>query len=84
MSTTYSTAPMSVANGSIKTAASNVVGGVLSEDSSTGFIPTGPQRAPGTPKPTPIGDGWDVALLLALLCVGYVVKRYLSVRRMKG
>lgn len=80
----YSTAPMNVANGSIKTVASSIRGGMLAEEKSTGFIPTGPQRAPGTPKPQPIGEGWDVVVLMALLCIGYVVKRYLSVRRLKG
>ena len=77
----YSTAPMQVANGTIKTMASSIGGGMLTDDKSTGFIPTKPQRAPGTPKPQPIGDGWDVALLLAILCVGYVVWKYMSVRR---
>ena len=77
----YSTAPMQVANGSIKTMASSISGGVLTAEKSTGYIPTGPQRAPGTPRPQPIGDGWDVALLLAILCVGYVVWKYMSVRR---
>ena len=72
----YSTAPMQVANGSIKTMASSISGGVLTAEKSTGYIPTGPQRAPGTPRPQPIGDGWDVALLLGLLCAGYVVFRY--------
>ena len=71
----YSTAPMNVANGSIKTIASTVMGGVLT-DENTGFIPTGPQRAPGVPKPQPIGDGWDVALLLTLLCAGYALYCY--------
>ncbi len=79
----YSTAPMQVANGSIKTMASSIKGGVLSYDDETGYIPpTGPQRAPGVPQP--IGDGWDVALLLALLCVGYVVRRYMAVKRVNG
>lgn len=80
----YSTAPMQVANGSIKTMASSISGGVLTAEKSTGYIPTGPQRAPGTPRPQPIGDGWDVALLLAILCVGYVVWKYMSVRRSNG
>ena len=80
----YSTAPMQVANGSIKTMASSIKGGVLSYDDETGYIPpTRPQRAPGVPD-TPIGDGWDVALLLALLCVGYVVRRYMAVKRVNG
>ena len=72
---------MQVANGSIKTMASSISGGVLTAEKSTGYIPTGPQRAPGTPRPQPIGDGWDVALLLAILCVGYMVWKYMSVRR---
>ena len=80
-SVSYSTAPMRMANGTITTVASQLKGGVLTEgtDSPTGYIPTRPQRVPGVPLP--IGDGWDVALLLAILCVGYVVWKYMSVRR---
>ena len=80
-SVSYSTAPMRMANGTITTVASQLKGGVLAEgaDSPTGYIPTRPQRVPGVPLP--IGDGWDVVLLLAILCVGYVVWKYMSVRR---
>ena len=70
-------APMHVANGAVRTVASSIKGGVLLEDSETesGYI--SPIRKapviPGVPdtNPTPIGDGWDVALLLAMLCVAY-------------
>lgn len=83
-SVSYSTAPMRIANGTITTVASQLKGGVLTggTDSPTGYIPTRPQRVPGVPLP--IGDGWDVALLLAILCVGYVVWKYMSVRRSNG
>ena len=83
-SVSYSTAPMRMANGTITTVASQLKGGVLAEgaDSPTGYIPTRPQRVPGVPLP--IGDGWDVALLLAILCVAYVVWKYMSVRRSNG
>lgn len=83
-SVSYSTAPMRMANGTITTVASQLRGGVLTggTDSPTGYIPTRPQRVPGVPLP--IGDGWDVALLLAILCVGYVVWKYRSVRRSNG
>ena len=72
-----SVAPMHVANGAVRTVASSIKGGVLLEDSETesGYI--SPIRKapviPGVPdtNPTPIGDGWDVALLLAMLCVAY-------------
>ena len=87
-STSFATAPMRVANGSVKTVASSLTGGVLSEDTNTGgYIPENGQNngavIAGVPdtNPTPIGDGWDVALLLAVLCVGYVVRRYLAVKR---
>ena len=74
-SVSYSTAPMRMANGTITTVASQLKGGVLAEgaDSPTGYIPTRPQRVPGVPDTLPIGDGWDVALLLSLLCLGYAV-----------
>ena len=80
-------APMHVANGSIQTVASSIRGGVLSEGSENNAGYISPMRRaaviPGVPD-TPIGDGWDVALLLAVLCVGYVVKRFISVKRLKS
>ena len=79
---TFSAAPMNVAKGTIKTIASTISGGVLSVEENTGFIPTQPQRAPGVP--VPIGEGWDVVLLLAMLCGVYVVRRYISVKRLNG
>lgn len=75
----YATAPMQVANGSIKTIASSVTGGVLTNNEG-GYIPptTGNDQGAviaGVPD-LPIGDGWDVALLLVLLCAGYAVYCY--------
>ena len=76
----YSTAPMNVANGAVKTIASSIQGGVLSDGDS---YASGPQRIRGRQNtmapPTetaPIGDGWDVALLLTLLCAGYALYCY--------
>ena len=83
-SVNYSTAPMHVANGQISTAASQLKGGVLVDPpvSYTEPKPHGPRRAPWVPdENVPLSDGWDVALLLAILCVGYVVWKYMSVRR---
>ena len=88
----YATAPMQVANGSIRTVASSVTGGVLlgnsnGDNNNTNYIPPGEQNngavIAGVPD-LPIGDGWDVVLLLAILCVGYVVWKYMSVRRSNG
>ena len=73
-----STAPLFVANGTIKTIASSVKGGVLlgnTNDSSEGFIPITQDNSPiipGVPD-TPIEGGWDVALLFAILCVAYAI-----------
>ena len=84
----YSTAPMNVANGAVKTIATSIQGGLLTNETN---YTTGPQRiqnrrntmAPpdDTTPYSPIGEGWDVALLLALLCVGYVVRRYLTLKQ---
>lgn len=77
----YSTAPMQVANGSIKTIASSVTGGVLLGEgtSSGGYIPPTGQTItpviPGVPD-TPLGEGWDVVGLLALLCAAYALYCY--------
>ena len=74
-SSSYSTAPMHMANGTVKTVASSIQGGVLSEEP-TGY--TDPNRIRGRQNtmapPTetaPLGDGWDVAILLAILCLSY-------------
>lgn len=73
-SISYSTAPMRVSNGFITTVASELQGGVLTEQyEETG---TGSQSnnaiIPGVPD-TPIGFGWDVVLLLAILSMGYAL-----------
>lgn len=74
-SSSYSTAPMHMANGTVKTVASSILGGVLSEEP-TGY--TDPNRIRGRQNtmapPTetaPLGDGWDVAILLAIMCLAY-------------
>ena len=82
---------MNVANGAVMTIATSIQGGLLTNETN---YTTGPQRiqnrrntmAPpdDTTPYSPIGEGWDVALLLALLCVGYVVWKYMSVKRLKG
>lgn len=83
----YATAPMQVANGSIRTVASSVTGGTLLGNSNgsldgngnTGYIEPGEGNGgaviSGVPD-LPIGDGWDVALLLTLLCAGYALYCY--------
>ena len=88
---TSSTAPFVVANGTIKTIASSVKGGVLlgnANNSSEGYIPTtqnGTPVIPGVPD-TPIGDGWDVAVFLLLLCAAYAIylKRKIENEKVKG
>ena len=83
-SVSYSTAPMHVANGQISTAASQLKGGMLAAPpvSDLESKPYGPRRAPWVPdENVPLSDGWDVALLLAILCVGYVVRRYLTLKQ---
>ena len=73
-SRSYATAPMQVATGSIKTIASSITGGLLTSNDG-GYI----QHEGGNDQGAviagvpdlPIGDGWDVALLLALLCLAY-------------
>ena len=74
-SISYSTAPMHMANGTVKTVASSIQGGVLSEEP-TGY--TDPNRIRGRQNtmapPTetaPLGDGWDVAILFAIMCLAY-------------
>ena len=72
----YSTAPMYMANGTITTVASQLQGGELAEtpSSSNGFSPQQRAVIPGVPyPPQPLGEGWDVALLLSLLGLGYAV-----------
>ena len=71
-SRSYSTAPMFVANGKVQTVASDIVGGTLTEQPAEPARISPRQRAviPGTPD-LPIGEGWDVALLLSMMCAIY-------------
>ena len=83
-SISYSTAPMRVANGTIGTVASQLNGGQLTDaPSSSGNSSTqqGGAVIPGVPYFQPIGDGWDVALLLAIMCVIYAL--YLTYKSRK-
>lgn len=85
-SRTYSTAPMFVANGTVRTVASDIVGGTLTEQPAEPARISPRQRAviPGTPD-LPIGEGWDVALLLSMMCAIYIfyVKTNLSKRHIE-
>lgn len=67
-------------SGGFYTAASGVTGGVTTYDSYNpardGYGASGPNRGmgwPGVPDifPTPIGDGWDVWVMMVLLAIGY-------------
>lgn len=72
----YSTAPMRIANGTITTVASQLQGGVMVDspsDYEEGMSPKQRAVIPGVPNLTPLGDGWDVAVLLALMCLGYAI-----------
>lgn len=70
------------ANGNIQTAAAKLNGTTLSDDS--GYVPTGPQRAPGSggtgvpdtddTNSSPLDFGWDVILLMLLLAFLYAYK----------
>lgn len=73
-----STAPMHVSNGSITTIASQLQGGAIADESVSyeDNMGSGPRRAPWVPdenENVPLGDGWDVAVLLALMCLGYAI-----------
>lgn len=79
----YSTAPMHVANGTIKTVASTITS-IASDPLSNGFIPTHTQRAPGdggiAPPDTlnsPLGDGCLEFLVVAII---YAIGLYLKKR----
>ena len=83
---TYSTAPICIANGSIKTVASTLGGGVLSDD--TEFIPTTPQNNSTTtnnngtiapPQFAPLHLDWDALLFILMLAILYpILKRRTS------
>ena len=89
----YSTAPICIANGSIKTVASTLGGGVLSDE--TGFIPTTPQNNSTTtnnngtiapPQFAPLHLDWDALLFILLLLIPYlyqVDKRRIAVNKHK-
>lgn len=86
---------MRVATGSFSTVASQLSGGTLADESYcyTDNAMRGPRRLGGTiggggiaPPDTPIGDGWDVAVFLLLLCAVYAIylKRKSENGKVKG
>lgn len=82
----YSTASICIANGSIKTVASTLEGGILSDE--TGFIPTTPQNNSTTtnnngtiapPQFAPLHLDWDALLFILMLAILYpILKRRTS------
>ena len=73
-SRTYSTAPMNMANGMVRTVASSLNGGVLlgSSDTNTGGETTIIPVIPGVPD-TPLTMGWDIILFMGLLSILYAI-----------
>ena len=71
---TYSTAPMNMANGMVRTVASSLNGGVLlgSSDTNTGGETTIIPVIPGVPD-TPLTMGWDIILFMGLLSILYAI-----------
>ena len=57
-------------------ASAGVYGGVTTMD---GYVPRGPRRAWEPPTNSPVGDGWDVYCLMAVLAVVYVGSRYKTI-----
>lgn len=76
-----------MANGSIKTVASTLQGGILSDE--TGFIPTTPQDNTTTtnnstiapPQFAPLHLDWDALLFLLSIVMLYALRMYLHKRR---
>ena len=67
-------------SGGFYTSASAVRGGVTTYDTynpAEGCRVNAPRRMPGVPDifPTPIGDGWEVWLFMAILAAGYAAWR---------
>ena len=74
-SRSYATAPMQVANGSIKTVASSITGGVLTNNEGYILHEGGKDQGAviaGVPDLS-LGDGWDVGIFLALLSMAYLL-----------
>ena len=71
----YTTAPMYVANGTIKTVASSIRGGVLTNNEGYILHEGGKDQGAviaGVPDLS-LGDGWDVGIFLALLSMAYLL-----------
>ena len=78
----YIPVEIKLANGAIRTAAAAIGGGQLASEpasDSSGFIPSGPQYAPGqggiAPPDTPLGDTWQVLLLMAIAYAIYIRRK---------
>ena len=79
----YSTAPIRIANGGIQTVANQLDNIRLADDlidygtsSESGFIPTGPQRSIAPPQFAPLHLDWDAVLLLLSLVLIYTLRLY--------
>ena len=84
----YSTAPIRIANGSIQTVANQLDNIRLADDlidygtsSESGFIPTGPQRSIAPPTKAPLHLDWDALLFLLSIAMLYALRMYLHRRR---
>ena len=75
------TAPLRVANGTVKTVASQLSGNwsVDNIQPKGDNLFSGSRRAPFVPDETPLSDGLDVFILFLLLCAGYAI--YISRKR---
>lgn len=75
---TYSTAPMQMANGVVRTAASSLNGGTLLGGSSSINNESGTTTTPVIPgvPDTPLSTGWDVLLFLVALSIIYAIHKH--------
>ena len=79
----YTPVQIQLANGSIRTAAAAIGGGELAHDPSEAeFIPTNSKRGPGqgglAPPDTPIGDSWQVWLIMLAVYTLYLRHKQLK------
>ena len=78
--TTHTPVQLQLANGTIRTAASALGGGELAQEpSASEFVPTNSRKSPGDgglpPPDLPLGDSWQVWLLMALLYSFYCYRK---------
>lgn len=77
----YKTAPMQMVTGTITTVASQLQGGLLADEQHVFSDVRDPQRTIAPPIHTPLSETWDLWVVMALICIIYVLYHRYSLKK---